>query len=69
MRWSLDGRVARTPGRNRLVAASLPLMERAAENGSGRAEAIDPADMPLTRLLNAAIDGVSRTMQRRARKS
>src|SRR5271165_4550277 len=59
---TLDGRPARTPGRNRLVAASRPLMERVAEEWSRQEETVDPADMPLTRLLNSAIDGVSRTM-------
>lgn len=58
----LDGRAARTPGRNRLVAASLPLMQGVAEEWERQAGTIDPADMPLTRLLNSAVDGVSRTM-------
>jgi chaperone required for assembly of F1-ATPase len=60
---TLDGRAARTPGRNRLAAASRPLMERVAEEWTRQGETVDPADMPLTRLLNSAIDGVSRTME------
>ncbi len=60
---TLDGRNARTPGRNRLAAASRPLMERVAGEWAGQGELIDPAEMPITRLLNAAIDGVSRTME------
>ncbi|MGA9846754.1 MAG: ATP12 family protein, partial [Roseiarcus sp.] len=59
----LDGRAARTPGRNKLAAASRPLMERVAEEWARQGETIDPADMPLTRLLNSAIDGVAGTME------
>ncbi len=58
----LDGRAARTPGRNRLAAAGRALMERVAEEWERQAETLDPADMPLTRLLNSAVDGVARTM-------
>jgi len=60
---TLDGRYALTPGRNRLAAASRPLMERVAGEWARQGGALDPADMPITRLLNAAIDGVSRTME------
>jgi chaperone required for assembly of F1-ATPase len=59
---SLDGRRARTPGRNPLAHASRALMGRVAEEWERQRETIDPADMPLTRLLNSAIDGVAHTM-------
>jgi len=59
----LDGRAARTPARNRLAASSRPLMERVAEEWARQGETLDPADMPLTRLLNAAIDGVASKME------
>jgi chaperone required for assembly of F1-ATPase len=59
---TLDGRTARTPGRN-LLAASRPLMERVAEEWDRQGETVDPTDMPITRLLNSAIDGVARTME------
>ena len=59
---SLDGRRARTPGRNPLAAQSRPLMLKVAEEWGRQRETIDPADMPLTRLLNSAIDGVAHTM-------
>jgi chaperone required for assembly of F1-ATPase len=59
---SLDGRRARTPARNPLAAVSGPLMLKVAEEWERQRETIDPADMPLTRLLNSAIDGVARTM-------
>jgi chaperone required for assembly of F1-ATPase len=57
----LDGRGARTPGRNLLAAPSQPLMLKVAEEWERQHETIVPADMPLTRLLNSAIDGVVHT--------
>jgi chaperone required for assembly of F1-ATPase len=59
---TLDGRGARTPGRSPLAATSRALMLKVAAEWERQREAIEPADMPLTRLLNSAIDGVSRTM-------
>ena len=38
-------------------------MARVAEEWARQGETVDPADMPLTRLLNSAIDGVARTME------
>ncbi len=60
---TLDGRAARTPGRNKLAAASRALMQRVAEEWGRQGETVDPADMPLTRLLNSAIDGVAGAME------
>jgi chaperone required for assembly of F1-ATPase len=59
---TLDGRGARTPARNALSATSRALMLKVAAEWERQRETIDPADIPLTRLLNAAIDGVARTM-------
>ncbi len=59
---TLDGRRARTPGRNRLAATSRALMQAVAEEWARQGEALDLSDMPLTRLLNSAIDGVAKTM-------
>jgi chaperone required for assembly of F1-ATPase len=59
---SLDGRRARTPGRNPIAAQSRALMLALAQEWGRQGETIDPADMPLTRLLNSAIDGVAQTM-------
>jgi chaperone required for assembly of F1-ATPase len=58
----LDGRGARTPGRNPLAAVSRALMLGVAAEWERQHETIDPAKMPLTRLLNSAIDGVAHTM-------
>lgn len=59
---SLDGRRARTPGRNLIAAQSPALMLEVAKEWGRQRETIDPQDMPLTRLLNSAIDGVAHTM-------
>jgi chaperone required for assembly of F1-ATPase len=59
---TLDGRIARTPGRNRLVARTRDLMLRAAEEWARQGETLDPSDMPVTRLLNSALDGVARAL-------
>src|SRR5271170_7925201 len=59
---TLDGRGARTPGRNPLAAKSRALMLKVAAEWERQRETVDPSDMPLTRLINSAVDGVSRTM-------
>jgi chaperone required for assembly of F1-ATPase len=58
----LDGRGARTPARNPFVASSRVLMLKVAAEWDRQRQTIDPAEMPLTRLLNSAIDGVAHTM-------
>ncbi|MCC6947093.1 MAG: ATPase [Bradyrhizobiaceae bacterium] len=55
----LDGKLARTPARNSLAAPSRPLMEAVAAEWNAIGETIDPALMPLTRLVNVAIDRVA----------
>ncbi len=59
---TLDGRGARTPGRRPLAANSRALMLEVAAEWERQRETIEPADMPLTRLLNSAVDGVVFTM-------
>jgi chaperone required for assembly of F1-ATPase len=59
---TLDGRGARTPGRNLLAAVGRALMLEVAAEWERQSEIIDPTEMPLTRLLNSAIDGVAHTM-------
>jgi chaperone required for assembly of F1-ATPase len=54
----LDGRIARTPGQRELRLASRALAEAVATEWDIQQAAIDPATMPLTRLVNTAIDGV-----------
>jgi chaperone required for assembly of F1-ATPase len=54
----LDGRPVRTPAKA-LLAAPPPVAERIAAEWNAQGETIDPTSMPLTRLANTAIDGVS----------
>jgi chaperone required for assembly of F1-ATPase len=55
----LDGRPARTPARHVLAVPSRALGEAIATEWEGQAEIIDPSTMPVTRLANAALDGVA----------
>jgi chaperone required for assembly of F1-ATPase len=55
----LDGRPARTPNKSALVVPSRVLAERLAAEWAAQRETIDPATMPMTRLVNAAIEGVA----------
>lgn len=55
----LDGKPVRTPARRPLVAPARPLAQALADEWEAQREMIDPAKMPLTRLANSIIDGVS----------
>src|SRR3712207_2103472 len=59
-RLLLDGRAARTPARNLLAVPTRALAEALAAEWQGQEAVIDPAAMPLTRIVNSAIDGVAR---------
>ena len=56
---ALDGRIARTPARNPLAVTSRPVAEAVAAEWQAAAERVDPAKMPVTRLVNSALDGVA----------
>lgn len=56
---TLDGRTARTPGRQPLAVPSRGLAEALAEEWAGQGVEIDPSTMPITRIVNSAIDGVA----------
>lgn len=60
-RWrvELDGRLVRTPGRRELMVATRALAEAIATEWQAQGSHIDPGTMPLTRLANTAIDGVT----------
>jgi chaperone required for assembly of F1-ATPase len=58
-RLLLDGKGALTPARNILAAPNRALGEALAAEWEAQREAIDPAQMPLTRLANSIIDGVA----------
>ena len=59
----LDGKPVRTPGRNLLAVASLRAACALEAEWAGQGKFIDPMTMPLTRLVNSAIDGVSREIE------
>jgi chaperone required for assembly of F1-ATPase len=54
----LDGRVARTPAGRPLAVGSAEIADALAAEWSAQGERLDPAAMPLTRLVNSAIDRV-----------
>lgn len=60
---TLDGRVARTPGRQPLAVPTRALADAMAQEWRRQAGEIDPATMPVTRLINSAIDGVDARRQ------
>jgi chaperone required for assembly of F1-ATPase len=55
----LDDKPVRTPARRVLAAPALPLARAIAAEWDAQRDMIDPANMPLTRLANAVIDGVA----------
>jgi chaperone required for assembly of F1-ATPase len=58
-RLTLDSKPVRTPARRELAAPTLALAQAIAAEWNAQREVIDPANMPLTRLANAIIDGVA----------
>lgn len=55
----LDGRPVRTPAKNALTAPTAALADLMRAEWEAQAEHIDPATMPVTKLVNTAIDGVA----------
>lgn len=58
----LDGRVLRTPAKRPLVLPTQALAEAMAEEWAAQGDHINPATMPLTKLIMTAIDGVAEHM-------
>jgi chaperone required for assembly of F1-ATPase len=56
----LDGKPIRTPAGNPLALPSSRAAELVAAEWAAQGEFIDPASMPVTRLVNTALDGVAR---------
>ncbi|WP_108683453.1 ATP12 family chaperone protein [Methyloceanibacter sp. wino2] len=54
----LDGRPVRTPGKAPLTVPNAALAEAIADEWRAQGDRIDPHTMPLTKLVNSAIDGV-----------
>ncbi|HEX5934774.1 MAG TPA: ATP12 family chaperone protein [Pseudorhizobium sp.] len=55
----LDGRPVRTPAKNPLLAPTVALAELMRGEWDAQTDLIDPATMPVTKLVNTAIDGVA----------
>jgi chaperone required for assembly of F1-ATPase len=55
----LDGKPIRTPAKRELALPTRALAEAVAAEWEAQADKIDPATMPLTRLVNSALDGVT----------
>jgi chaperone required for assembly of F1-ATPase len=56
---ALDGKPVRTPSRRPLGVPHRDLAEAIAAEWQAQQDKIDPATMPLTRMVNTALDGVS----------
>jgi len=59
----LDGKPVKTPARRTLVAPTRALAQLLSAEWQRQAEVIDPATMPVTRLVNTALDGVAADLQ------
>ena len=55
---TLDGRAARTPAKHLLAVPSEALARALCEEWDAQGETVDPARMPLTRIVNVVIDAV-----------
>ncbi len=60
---ALDDRLTKTPARKPLLVPSRALAGHLAQEWQAIVKVIDPAQMPLTRLVNSALDGVSLQME------
>jgi chaperone required for assembly of F1-ATPase len=60
---TLDGKLARTPARNLLMLKDRVLAEALAAEWQAQDTHIDPAAMPLTRLVNVALDRMADAME------
>jgi len=56
---TLDDKPVKTPGGNLLIVSGERIGKLIVEEWQGQEEFIEPLSMPITRLVNAAIDGVS----------
>src|SRR5690606_34037095 len=55
----LDGRPVRTPARRKLLLPNEAVAQLVADEFSAQQDRIDPARMPVTRIVNSALDGVA----------
>ncbi|MDL2400490.1 ATP12 family chaperone protein [Rhizobium mayense] len=59
----LDGKVVKTPARQSLAVPTEALAKLVAAEWARQVDVIDPATMPVTRLVNTALDGVATDSQ------
>ncbi|MEM8750228.1 MAG: ATP12 family protein [Pseudomonadota bacterium] len=59
----LDGSKIKTPGRETISVSNRSVADAVAREWDAQGERIDPMTMPLTRLVNTAIDGVAQDLQ------
>ena len=59
---TLDGKQARTPKRTPLAHASREIVDAMATEWAAQCDVINPAAMPMTRLVTSALDGVAHDM-------
>ena len=59
----LDGRRMKTPGKNALELPTKAAAELVSKEWESQEEYIDPLSMPVTRIVNTAIDGVRDDIQ------
>jgi chaperone required for assembly of F1-ATPase len=59
----LDGRTVRTPAKQHLTVPTRAVAELLAAEWDAQKDNIDPTTMPVTRLANTAIDGVSKDIR------
>lgn len=62
-RFLLDGKPVRTPARQALLLPTRALADAVAEEWRAQGDEMKPAVMPLTRLVNTVLDGVSATRE------
>src|SRR5947209_10771325 len=60
---TLDGRKLKTPAKADLILPTHAAAEAVAQEWRAQGEDIDPRTMPLTRLVNSALDGVAREIE------
>ena len=60
---SLDGRIPKTPAKANLILPNLAVAQLVAAEWDAQGEAVIPASMPLTRLVNVAVDRAAVTRE------
>ncbi len=59
----LDGRPLRTPAKTLVALPTPAAAEMVAQEWRGLGEVVDPSVMPVTRIVNSALDGVAKEME------